>query len=140
MHIFVRKEKIMKKTRFVIALLLLCSLLIFSACGSDTASEDKGSHSSAAGEVEGAGKDLADDAKDAADDAKRDVEDAAEDVRKGAEDAAEDAKNMGKDIADGVKDTAEDAKDAVTGDDRKGSAQESSGRADTPEHASEAER
>lgn len=106
MHIFVRKEKIMKKTRLMIALLLLCSVLLLPACGNDTAVKDDSSRSSSAGEVDGAGKDLADDAKDMADDAKE-----------GAKDVADDAKDMGKDVADGMKDAADDVKDSMTSDD-----------------------
>ena len=97
----------MKKTRFVIALMLLLSVLLLPACGNDNKTPSSSQSNSASGEVGGAGKDLADDTADMG-----------KDVKDGAKDAADDAADMGEDVVDGVKDAADDVKDALTSDNK----------------------
>lgn len=97
----------MKKIRFVIALMLLLSVLLLPACGSDNKTPSNSPATNSTDEVGGAGKDLADDAADMG-----------EDVKDGAKDAADDAADMGEDMVDGVKDAADDVKDALTSDDK----------------------
>ena len=94
----------MKKTRFLLAAMLLVTMFTFTGCGSqndrnnDAIPDEQQNQTMQQNENNGAG-DIRDDAS------------------KDADDVREDAEDVGDDIKDGIDDAADDVKDAVDGDD-----------------------